>query len=109
MQRFARENVQRILAEQEKMSYELESKKRKIDSWTKELNKREAQTDREREKLDEEKKKVACFVILTLLIHSVFVWYYFGHTSCTLIFYSPRNHSLIQYGQTITSFPPLFS
>ena len=41
------------------MSYDLETKKKKLDSWSKEINKREALTEREREKLDEEKKKVA--------------------------------------------------
>ncbi|CAL9010807.1 unnamed protein product [Prunus brigantina] len=57
MQRTARDNVRRILDEQEKLNYELESKKRKLDSWSKELNKREALTERERQKLDEDKKK----------------------------------------------------
>lgn len=57
MQRLARDNVRRILEEQEKLNYELETKKRKIDNWSKELNKRETLTERERQKLDEEKKK----------------------------------------------------
>ncbi|CAN1797809.1 Factor of DNA methylation 1 [Linum perenne] len=57
MQKLARENVHRILFEQEKMNNELESRRRKIDSWTKELNKREALTDRERQKLEEDMKK----------------------------------------------------
>lgn len=57
MQRLARENVHRILAEQEKLNDELERKKRKIDFWSKELNKREVVTERERLKLDEDKKK----------------------------------------------------
>ena len=60
MQRLARDNVRRILEEQEKLNYELETKKRKIDNWSKELNKRETLTERERQKLDEEKKKVIC-------------------------------------------------
>lgn len=67
MQRSARENVRRILAEQEKLSYDLESKKKKLDSWSKEINKREALTEREREKLDEEKKKVAYITVFTSL------------------------------------------
>lgn len=58
MQRVARDKVHRILEEQEKLNDELESKKRKLDSWSKELNKREALTERERQKLDEEKQKV---------------------------------------------------
>jgi len=58
MQRHARENVHRVLAEQEKLNDELESKKKKLDFWSKELNKRETVTERERQKLDDEKKKV---------------------------------------------------
>ncbi|GAB2269529.1 hypothetical protein Dimus_004449 [Dionaea muscipula] len=57
MQQFARNHVRRILDQQEKLSLELESKERKLDWRTRELNKREALTERERRKLDEEKKK----------------------------------------------------
>lgn len=57
MQRLQRDRIQGILFEQEKLSNELEKKKRKIDSWSKELNKRETLTERERQKLDEDKKK----------------------------------------------------
>ncbi|GAB4850493.1 hypothetical protein Ancab_029799 [Ancistrocladus abbreviatus] len=57
MQRLARDHVRRILEEQEKLSHELESKKKQIDWRTRELNKREALTERERQKLDEEKKQ----------------------------------------------------
>nr|QDC18030.1 factor of DNA methylation 1-like C [Hypericum perforatum] len=56
MQRLARDNVRRILDEQESLSDQLEAKKKKIDSWSKELNKRETLTEREKQKLDEEKK-----------------------------------------------------
>lgn len=58
MQRLAREHVQKVLMEQEMLSLELESKKKKLDSWGRELNKREALTEREKQKLDEEKKQV---------------------------------------------------
>ena len=58
MQRNSRENIRRILEEQENLSHELETKKRKIDIWSKELNKREALTERERQKLDEDRRKV---------------------------------------------------
>ncbi|XP_041001106.1 factor of DNA methylation 1 [Juglans microcarpa x Juglans regia] len=57
MQRLARDNVRRIFEEQEKLNYELEAKKKKLDSWSKELNKREALTELERQKLDEDLKK----------------------------------------------------
>lgn len=60
MQRLARDNVRRIFEEQEKLNYELEAKKKKLDYWSKELNKREALTELERQKLDEDKKKVIC-------------------------------------------------
>ncbi|XP_059303524.1 factor of DNA methylation 1-like [Lycium ferocissimum] len=57
MQRLAREHVQKVLLEQEMLSLELESKKKQLDSWSRELNKREALTVREKQKLDEEKKQ----------------------------------------------------
>ncbi|KAF3450961.1 hypothetical protein FNV43_RR07050 [Rhamnella rubrinervis] len=57
LQRLARENVRRVLQEQEKLNYELEAKKKELDSRSKELNKREALTERDRQKLDEEMKK----------------------------------------------------
>ncbi|TMW97209.1 hypothetical protein EJD97_005991 [Solanum chilense] len=44
--------------EEEMLSVELESKKKKLDSWGRELNKREALTEREKKKLEEEKKQV---------------------------------------------------
>ncbi|CAN4086424.1 unnamed protein product [Withania somnifera] len=57
MQRLAREHVQKVLMEQEMLSLELENKKKKLDSWSRELNKRETLTVREKQKLDEEKKQ----------------------------------------------------
>ncbi|KAK4485812.1 hypothetical protein RD792_008459 [Penstemon davidsonii] len=57
LQRIARERIQRVLDEQEMLNVELENKKKRLDSWSKELNKREALTERERQKLDEEKAK----------------------------------------------------
>ncbi|KAL4559877.1 hypothetical protein LXL04_032023 [Taraxacum kok-saghyz] len=57
MQRLAREHVKRVMDEQEKLSSELEIRRKKLDSWSRELNKREALTEREKQKLDEEKKK----------------------------------------------------
>lgn len=62
MQRLARDNVHRIMEETQNLNDELEAKKRKLDCWSKELNKREAITERERQKLDEEKKMVKTFV-----------------------------------------------
>ncbi|KAJ0076445.1 hypothetical protein Patl1_34717 [Pistacia atlantica] len=57
MQRLARDNVRRILEEQEKLSCDLEAWKKKIDDRSKKLNKLEASTERERQKLEEERKK----------------------------------------------------
>ncbi|PSR96009.1 Factor of DNA methylation like [Actinidia chinensis var. chinensis] len=57
MQRLAREHIRRILDEQEMLNYELEVKRKELDSWSKQLNKLEALTERERQKLDEEKQK----------------------------------------------------
>ncbi|KAH7547469.1 hypothetical protein FEM48_Zijuj01G0313400 [Ziziphus jujuba var. spinosa] len=57
MQRLAREHVRRVLQEQEKMNYELETKKKELDARSKELSKREALTEREKQKLDEDLKK----------------------------------------------------
>lgn len=68
MQRIARDHVQRILAEQEKMNHDLESKKRQLDWRTRELSKREVLTERERQKLDEEKLQVCIFFTFLLYI-----------------------------------------
>ncbi|GFQ06746.1 factor of DNA methylation 1 [Phtheirospermum japonicum] len=57
LQRSAREHIKRVLDEQEMLNLELENKKRRLDSWSKELNKRETLTERERQKLEEEKSK----------------------------------------------------
>ncbi|XP_071685599.1 factor of DNA methylation 1-like [Rutidosis leptorrhynchoides] len=57
MQRIARDHVKRVLDEQERLNADLEARKKNLDSWSKELNKREALTEREKQKLEEEKKK----------------------------------------------------
>uniref|UniRef100_A0A7N0RCE7 XH/XS domain-containing protein n=1 Tax=Kalanchoe fedtschenkoi TaxID=63787 RepID=A0A7N0RCE7_KALFE len=57
MQNQSRDNLHRILAEQEKLNLELEKKKKELDSWGKELSKREALTELERQKLEEEKQQ----------------------------------------------------
>ncbi|XP_028766461.1 factor of DNA methylation 1 [Neltuma alba] len=56
MQRRAREELQRILDEQEKLNSELEAKKRKLDLWSRDLNKREVVTEQEKQKLEEDKR-----------------------------------------------------
>ena len=58
MQRMSRAHIQRVLAEQELLNLDLEKKKRELDSWSRELNRRETRTERDRLKLDEEKNKV---------------------------------------------------
>ncbi|KAL3618369.1 hypothetical protein CASFOL_038690 [Castilleja foliolosa] len=57
LQRSAREHIKRVLDEQEKLNRDLEQKRRELDSWSKVLNKRETLTERERQKLEEEKSK----------------------------------------------------
>ncbi|XP_047327938.1 factor of DNA methylation 1-like [Impatiens glandulifera] len=57
MQHLSQEHVRRILDEQEKMKHELEVRRKELDTWNRELNKREALTDRERQKLDDEKQE----------------------------------------------------
>ncbi|KAM3694973.1 hypothetical protein ACB098_07G094600 [Castanea mollissima] len=57
LQRLDRGKVHRILDEQEKLKLQLENKNNRLESRSKELNKRETLTERERQKLDEEKKK----------------------------------------------------
>ncbi|KAK1402079.1 Factor of DNA methylation 1 [Heracleum sosnowskyi] len=57
MQRMSRDHIQRVLAEQELLNSDLERKKKQLDSWSRELNKRETRTELDRLKLDEEKNK----------------------------------------------------
>lgn len=62
MQQMSLRNIQRILAEKENLSNELDFKMRKLQSWAKELDKKEALTELEKQKLDEDKKKVISIV-----------------------------------------------
>ncbi|KAF2301484.1 hypothetical protein GH714_025040 [Hevea brasiliensis] len=55
-EQIARDNVCRIFEDVENLNDELEAKKRKLDRWSKELNKCEALTEREGQNFDEEKK-----------------------------------------------------
>ncbi|KAI9089551.1 hypothetical protein K1719_029156 [Acacia pycnantha] len=48
---------QRIMDEQEKLNKELEARKRKLDLWSRDLNEREALTEQQRQKLEEDKRK----------------------------------------------------
>ncbi|KAK3021815.1 hypothetical protein RJ639_047170 [Escallonia herrerae] len=57
LQRTAQAHIQRVLQEQEELNSDLEKKKKELDSWSKQLNKREALTEHEKQKLDEEKKQ----------------------------------------------------
>lgn len=54
----SRAHIQRVMAEQELLNSDLEKKKKELDSWSRELNRRETRTERDRLKLDEEKNKV---------------------------------------------------
>ena len=51
-------SIQKILEDKERLSNELEAKMLRLKNWSKELEKKEALTELERQKLDEEKKKV---------------------------------------------------
>ncbi|KAF8400539.1 hypothetical protein HHK36_013838 [Tetracentron sinense] len=59
MQHIARDHSRRIFEENEKLKYDLKSKRKEIDWRCEELNKREVLNERERRKLDEEKEKNA--------------------------------------------------
>ncbi|GAA0177269.1 endoribonuclease [Lithospermum erythrorhizon] len=52
MQQTAREKVKRVLDEQEKLHVELENTERHLNSWSRELNKREALTESDRQQLE---------------------------------------------------------
>ncbi|KAK9066047.1 hypothetical protein SSX86_015449 [Deinandra increscens subsp. villosa] len=57
MQRLAQDHMKRVLDEQEMLNAELEKRRKKLDSWSKELTKRDALTEPEKQILDEEKQK----------------------------------------------------
>lgn len=93
MQRLAREHVQKVLLEQEMLSVELESKKKKLDAWSRELNKREALTEREKQKLDDEKKQVLnssmsqSYILIFLFIVIVQRWVYILSAVSHVLYY----------------------
>ncbi|EOA33756.1 hypothetical protein CARUB_v10019950mg [Capsella rubella] len=57
MQEFSRDNINRIFREKERLSNELEAKMNALKIWSKQLDKKQALTELERQKLDEDKKK----------------------------------------------------
>ncbi|XP_010459126.1 PREDICTED: factor of DNA methylation 1 [Camelina sativa] len=57
MQETSRRHIQRVLYDKDKLSDELDRKMRDLESRAKQLEKQEALTELERQKLDEEKKK----------------------------------------------------
>jgi predicted nuclease with TOPRIM domain len=68
MQSAAREHTQRVFQETEKLRKQLAEKESSIERRSKELNEQVAQTDMERRKLEEERKKV--------WVHPHFCWCY---------------------------------
>lgn len=58
MQDYSQRNVYRILQEKEMLSKKLEYRMKDLETWSKELDKKQALTELERQKLEEEKKKV---------------------------------------------------
>nr|XP_017250607.1 PREDICTED: factor of DNA methylation 1-like isoform X1 [Daucus carota subsp. sativus]XP_017250608.1 PREDICTED: factor of DNA methylation 1-like isoform X1 [Daucus carota subsp. sativus] len=57
MQQISQENITKVIAEQELLNLELEAKRKQLDSWSRELNRREILTESDREKLDEDRNK----------------------------------------------------
>ncbi|KAF8094521.1 hypothetical protein N665_0360s0025 [Sinapis alba] len=57
MQQMSVRSIQKILEDKERLSNELEAKMLRLQNWSRELEKKEALTELERQKLDEEKKK----------------------------------------------------
>ncbi|KAJ4884772.1 Factor of DNA methylation 5 [Raphanus sativus] len=57
MQEYSQRNVYRILQEKEMLSKKLEYKMKDLETWSKELDKKQALTELERQNLEEEKKK----------------------------------------------------
>lgn len=53
LQRVVREKIMRVFDEQEVLNMDLESKHKRLDSWSKELKNWEALIERERQKLEE--------------------------------------------------------
>ncbi|KAL5698885.1 hypothetical protein ACHQM5_029864 [Ranunculus cassubicifolius] len=57
LQRDARDRTQKVFFESEQMKRDLESRKRDIEHWSKQLNRREAFNELQRKQLEEEKNK----------------------------------------------------
>lgn len=66
MQQMSLLNIQRILREKERLSDELEKKMDQLQIWSKTLDKKEALTELERQKLDQDKKKA---ILLVITVH----------------------------------------
>ncbi|XP_071729397.1 factor of DNA methylation 1-like [Rutidosis leptorrhynchoides] len=58
LQRMSNDHIKRLLDEQEVLHADLEKRRKKLDLRSKELSRREALTEQEKQKLEEEKKKV---------------------------------------------------
>lgn len=67
MQQMSILSIQKILNDKERLSNELEKKMQKLSEWSKALDKKEALTELERQKLDEEKKKVVSSPVFTII------------------------------------------
>lgn len=67
MQQLARHNSRKVLAENEKLRSELDSKRRELERRGKQLDKLVAKNDIDTRKLAEEKQKVAIFFMRTML------------------------------------------
>ncbi|KAK1386265.1 hypothetical protein POM88_024000 [Heracleum sosnowskyi] len=57
LQQISQENIRNVIAEQDLLNLELEAKRKELDLWSRELNRREVRTEHDRKKLDEERNK----------------------------------------------------
>ncbi|KAK1386261.1 Factor of DNA methylation 1 [Heracleum sosnowskyi] len=57
MQQISQDNIRKVIAEQDLLNLELEAKRKELDLWSRELNRREVRTELDRKKLDEERNK----------------------------------------------------
>lgn len=83
----AKDNVQKMLQEREKMFHDLESKRKELDQRTSELSKREALTELEKQKLEEEKRQVTSLFSQIMVVWLIETYLYKLCDCCFVIYY----------------------